>query len=85
MSSENSPDGLKIRWTLTDWTVIDAGASPAAAVAAENSARDSASVAFMTPNVRAKRAATAGRQRPDGENVPRTTGRALVACRWRSA
>ena len=37
------------------------------------------------PNVRAKRATTAGRQRPAGENVPRTTGRALVACRWRSA
>ena len=40
---------------------------------------------MMTPNVRAKRATTAGRQGPDGENVPRTTGRALVACRWRSA
>ena len=39
----------------------------------------------LRPNVRAKRATTAGRQRPDGENVPRTTGRALVACRWRSA
>ena len=36
-------------------------------------------------NVRAKRATTAGRQRPDGENVQRTAGRALVACRWRSA
>ena len=42
-------------------------------------------VEVVTPNVRAKRATTAGRQRPDGENVPRTTGRALVACRWRSA
>ena len=40
---------------------------------------------LVMPNVRAKRATTAGRQRPDGENVPRTTGRALVACRWRSA
>ena len=39
----------------------------------------------LMPNVRAKRATTAGRQRLDGENVPRTTGRALVACRWRSA
>ena len=37
------------------------------------------------PNVRAKREATAVRQRPGGENVPRTTDRALVACRWRSA
>ena len=41
--------------------------------------------ALCRPNVRAKRATTAGRQRPDGENVLRTTGRALVACRWRSA
>ena len=39
----------------------------------------------LESTVRAKRATTAGRQRPDGENVPRTTGRALVACRWRSA
>ena len=36
-------------------------------------------------NVRAKRATTAGRQGPVGENVPRTADRALVACRWRSA
>jgi len=28
---------------------------------------------------------TVGRQRPDGDNVPRTDSRALVACRWRSA
>ena len=42
--------------------------------------------AFLAlPNVRAKRATTAGRQGPDGENVPCTTGRALAACRWRSA
>ena len=34
------------------------------------------------PNVRANRAQTAWRQRPAGENVPRTAGRALVACRW---
>jgi hypothetical protein len=37
------------------------------------------------PNVRAKRATTAGRQARAGENVPRTTGPGLVACRWRSA
>jgi len=37
------------------------------------------------PNVRAKGAPTVGRQGPAGENVPRTAGRALVACRWRSA
>ena len=36
------------------------------------------------PNVRANRAATAGRQARAGENVPRTTGPGLVACRWRS-
>jgi len=36
-------------------------------------------------NVRAKRATTAGRQARAGENVPRTTGPGLVACRWRSA
>jgi len=39
---------------------------------------------LVLPNVRANRAATVGRQRPGGENVPRTTDRALVACRWRS-
>ena len=37
------------------------------------------------PNVRAKRAATAGRQARAGENVPRPASRGLVACRWRSA
>ena len=39
----------------------------------------------VLPNVRAKRATTAGRQGPVGENVPRTADRALVTCRWRSA
>ena len=39
----------------------------------------------LPPNVRAKRATTVGRQGPVGENVHRTAGRALVACRWRSA
>jgi hypothetical protein len=37
------------------------------------------------PNVRAKRATTAGRQARAGENVPRTASPGLVACRWRSA
>ena len=37
------------------------------------------------PNVRAKRARTAGRQAWAGENVPRTARPGLVACRWRSA
>ena len=37
------------------------------------------------PNVRVKRATTAGRQARAGENVPRTAGPGLVACRWRSA
>ena len=36
------------------------------------------------PNVRAKRATTAGRQARAGENVPRTARPGLVACRWRS-
>jgi hypothetical protein len=36
----------------------------------------------VTPNVRGNRATTAGHQGPAGENVPRTAGRALVACRW---
>ena len=40
---------------------------------------------FVLPNVRAKRATTVGRQARAGENVPRTTGPGLVACRWRSA
>jgi len=39
----------------------------------------------VMPNVRAKRATTAGHQARAGENVPRTTGPGLVACRWRSA
>ena len=39
----------------------------------------------VTPNVRAKRATTAGRQARAGENVPRTARPGLVACRWRSA
>ena len=39
---------------------------------------------LVLPNVRGNRATTAWRQRPDGENVLRTAGRALVACRWRS-
>ena len=38
-----------------------------------------------TPNVRAKRATTAGRQARAGENVPRTARPGLVACRWGSA
>ena len=38
-----------------------------------------------TPNVRAKRATTAGRQARGGEDVQRTTDPGLVACRWRSA
>ena len=40
---------------------------------------------FVRPNVRAKRATTAGRQARAGENVPRTARPGLVACRWRSA
>ena len=40
---------------------------------------------FLRPNVRAKRATTAGRQARAGENVPRTARPGLVACRWRSA
>ena len=44
-----------------------------------------AKVRFAWPNVRAKRATTAGRQARAGENVLRTTGPGLVACRWRSA
>jgi len=42
-------------------------------------------VVIAGPNVRAKRATTAGRQAPGSENVHRTTARGLVACRWRSA
>ena len=40
---------------------------------------------FVPPNVRVKRATTAGRQARAGENVPCTAGPGLVACRWRSA
>jgi hypothetical protein len=42
---------------------------------------------FLTvlPNVRAKRTTAAGRQGPACKNVPCATGRALAACRWRSA
>jgi hypothetical protein len=41
-------------------------------------------VVFVLPNVRAKGATTAGHRALAGENVPRTTGRRAVACRWRS-
>ena len=41
--------------------------------------------AFLKPNVRAKRATTAGRQALGSENVHRTTAQGLAACRWRSA
>jgi hypothetical protein len=41
--------------------------------------------ATLGPNVRAKRATTAGRQARATENVHRTCGPGLVACRWRSA
>ena len=37
------------------------------------------------PNVRGKRATTAGRQARAGDNVPRTASSGLVACRRRSA
>ena len=37
------------------------------------------------PNVRAKRAAAAGRQARSGENVARTARAGLVARRWGSA
>ena len=40
---------------------------------------------LVRPNVRAKRATTAGRQARADENVLRTAGPGLVACRWRSA
>ena len=40
---------------------------------------------FVKPNVRAKRAPTAGRQARAADNVHRTCGPGLVACRWRSA
>jgi hypothetical protein len=39
----------------------------------------------VRPNVRAKRAPTAGRQARAGENVPRTARPGLVARRWCSA
>ena len=42
-------------------------------------------MAIPLPNVRVKRATTAGRQARAGENVPRTARPGLVACRWRSA
>ena len=42
-------------------------------------------VVSVRPNVRAKRATTAGQQARAGENVQSTTGPGLVACRWRSA
>jgi hypothetical protein len=40
---------------------------------------------FVLPNVRAKGATAAGRQAQGCDNVQRTTGLGLVACRWRSA
>ena len=40
---------------------------------------------FVRSNVRVKPAPAVGRAGPDGENVPRTAGRARVARRWGSA
>jgi hypothetical protein len=48
-------------------------------------ARGPRTTCFPRPNVRGKRATAAGRQARAGDNVPRTTGPGLVACRWRSA
>jgi hypothetical protein len=39
---------------------------------------------IVTPNVRAKRATTAGRQAREVQNMPQRLA-GLVACRWRSA
>ncbi|MGS0753656.1 hypothetical protein ACVBEH_02155 [Roseateles sp. GG27B] len=44
-----------------------------------------AEMCLVRNNVIAKRSTAAGRQARAGENVPRTTGPGLVACRWRSA
>ena len=46
---------------------------------------DTPQAQYVLPNVRAKRATTAGRQARAGENVPRTARPGLLACRWRSA
>ena len=59
--------------------------SPSADQPMVDTALQLALVHCVTPNVRAKRAPTAGRQARAGENVPRTTSPGLVACRWRSA
>jgi hypothetical protein len=40
---------------------------------------------FALPNVRAKRATTAGRQAQGCDDAPCAAGLGLVACRWRSA
>jgi hypothetical protein len=39
---------------------------------------------FVRPNVRVEAGPTASRRARAGENVPRTTGLGLVACRWAS-
>ena len=54
-------------------------------VMCNHTAGEETRVVFAKPNVRAKRAATVGRQARAGENVPRTADRALAACRWGSA
>ena len=59
---------------------------PSAVCVAGAALTDLAQKRFLVrPNVQAKRATTAGCQARAGENVPRTTGSGLVACRWRSA
>ena len=75
------------------WTVADGGmAARGSAASWLFSSRRKAlillaqhMVCFALPNVRAKRATTAGCQARAGENVPRTARPGLVACRWRSA
>jgi len=54
-------------------------------VSVSTSTAEGKSAEFVTPNVRAKRMTTAGCQARAGENVQRTTGPGLVACRWHSA
>jgi hypothetical protein len=65
---------------------LNAAERPMARVwAAAQALVDSHTSRALGPNVRAKRATTAGRQARAGENVPRTARPGLVACRWRSA
>ena len=87
---ENSPriapsSGIRFACTSMPWSVFVQPANATTRQPISGMVRMQIAVPLVWPNVRAKRATTAGRQARAGKNVQSTTGPGLVACRWRSA